>query len=60
MVEPVNKVDNIDIPYDVLVRRADPNFERERHRELQYDFPKPGRFFYADPDKSGPYAPEEE
>lgn len=54
---PVNKVGNIDIPWSVVVQRADEDWARDKHRELQYDFPAPGRWFYADPYNTGAYRP---
>jgi len=35
---------------------ADPDFQAEKRRELAYDFPKPGRYFYVNPMTSGPYS----
>lgn len=51
------RVTTIDIPLEALIRRADPDWQRMKHRELQYDFPKPGRHFYADPYIIGAYTP---
>ena len=44
----------VEIPYSYLVRRADPNFESDRHKELEYEFSN-GRKFYRDPALFGPY-----
>jgi hypothetical protein len=49
------RVNNLNMPFSVLVRRVDPDFDKARARELQYDFPSPGRYFYADPNNSGAY-----
>lgn len=48
------KVKTINIPWRVLVHRADPNFEHEKRHEVQYRFT--GRTFYANPATSGPYS----
>jgi hypothetical protein len=41
-------------PWLVLVTQADPNFERDKHHEIEYEFS--GRWFYADRSKRGAYA----
>ena len=53
-------VTSIAIPWLRVVLNADPNFEKEKHDELQYPFGENGhraRNFYADPYISGAYAP---
>jgi hypothetical protein len=46
---------SITIPWKVLVLRQDPDLEREKRSEIEYEFPN-GRTFRADPAKRGPYA----
>ena len=46
---------SISIPFKVLVQRADPDFERARRKEREYEFSN-GRVFEANPDNRGPYA----
>jgi hypothetical protein len=41
-------------PWLTLITAADPNFERDRHHEIEYEFT--GRHFYADRSKRGAYA----
>ena len=45
----------LEVPWLSLVTRADPNWARDRHHEIQYAFT--GRTFYCDPDVDGPYNP---
>lgn len=49
---------NLNMPFKALVQRADPDFERERRRVLEYEFSN-GRTFYANPENRGAYADEE-
>ena len=49
-----NRVTHTDRPWLVLVSQADPNFARDKHREIEYEFS--GRRFYADRSKRGAYA----
>lgn len=46
----------LEMPYKVLVIRADPNFERAKHNEVQYEFTS--RIFRGDNSRSGAYAPD--
>lgn len=55
MTYPTNKVGSVTIPWLSMVTRADPEWQKGKRRELAYDFPKPGRYFYEDPAKSGVY-----
>ena len=55
---PPHKVRTLDVPYKVLVLRADPNFEVEKKREPFYEFSH-GRNFYGDTSRRGAYAPED-
>jgi hypothetical protein len=41
-----NRVAHTDRPGLVLVSHADPNFARDKHHEIEYEFS--GRGFYAD------------
>lgn len=50
---------SISIPWKALVLRRDPDFERDKRSEREYEFSN-GRTFRADPAKRGPYAPEED
>ena len=47
-------------PWLVIVLGADPDFEREKHHELAYEFQSFGRdrHFYIDPYHAGAYAPD--
>jgi hypothetical protein len=49
------KVRDLTLPYLVMVHRADPDFERQKRKEIEYKFT--GRTFSADPSKRGPYEP---
>lgn len=51
------KVGNISVSFLALVVGADPSWNKRRYRELQYDFPYPGRHFYGNNENTGPYAP---
>lgn len=46
----------IEVPFKVLVLRADPDFERAKRNEVFYEFT--GRTFRGNPAVSGAYAPE--
>lgn len=46
----------IEVPFKVLVTRADPDFERAKRNEVFYEFT--GRVFKGDNARSGAYAPE--
>lgn len=48
------KVKSIEIPWKVLVHRADPNFEYEKRNETFYRFT--GRVFRGNNATSGPYS----
>jgi hypothetical protein len=49
-----NRVVSTSRPWLVLVAQADPNFARDKHHEIEYEFS--GRFFYADRSKRGAYS----
>lgn len=38
-----------------LIRKVDPEYQRDRQREVEYDYRE--RLFYANPAHRGPYAP---
>ncbi len=50
-------VRNIDVSWLYLIRQADPDFDRDRRRELAYDFQGGynGRRFYVNPTIAGAY-----
>lgn len=50
---------SISIPWKALVLRKDPDFERDKRNEVEYQFSN-GRTFRADPAKRGAYAPPED
>lgn len=50
---PPTRVVTTQIPYLALVTQADPDFERRKHREAEYEFS--GRAFLADPYQRGAY-----
>lgn len=47
LYRPPTRVSTTEIPYLALVTSADPDFERRKHREVEYEFS--GRVFLADP-----------
>ncbi len=49
-----NRVVSTARPWLVLVTQADPNFERDKRHEVEYEFF--GRRFFADRSKRGAYA----
>jgi hypothetical protein len=52
------KPTTITIPWLTVVLRADPDFNKARTRQLEYDFSAPGRNFYGDPAHRGAYGAE--
>ena len=50
---PPTKVTTVPMPYLALVTGADPDFNRLKHREIEYEFQN--RVFVADPYVRGPY-----
>ncbi len=48
------KVQSIDIPFESIVRRRDPDFYRARKNETEYQFSN-GRTFKCDPATRGAY-----
>jgi hypothetical protein len=49
-----NRVTSSARPWLTLVAQADPGFNADKHREIEYEFS--GRWFYADRSKRGAYA----
>ena len=50
---PPTKVSTLEMPYLAMVTRADPDWARLKHREIEYEFQ--GRVFRADPAVRGAY-----
>ena len=50
-------VRSVEVSWLYLVRQADPDFDRDRRRELAYDFQGGlnGRLFYVNPTTEGAY-----
>lgn len=53
LYKPPTKVATSEVPYLALVTQFDPDFERRKHREVEYEFE--GRVFLADPYVRGAY-----
>lgn len=53
LYKPPVKGSNTQMPYLALVTQADPDFERRKHREVEYTFEN--RSFVADPYVRGAY-----
>ena len=53
---PGEKVISVDTPWYALVVSVDEDFERERRRELAYEFGDGRKRFYVDPIHAGAYA----
>lgn len=54
LYKPATKVTSVPFPYLALVTRSDPDFERKKHREVEYAFSS--KVFLNDPYTSGPYS----
>lgn len=50
------RVSNMNIPVEKMIRAVDPDFDRAKKREIEYDFGPKGRIFRADPSKRGAYS----
>jgi hypothetical protein len=50
---PPTRVPSIEMPYQALVVQADPDIERLKRNEIEYEFS--GRSFRADPTQRGAY-----
>lgn len=48
------KVTTTEMPFKVLVIRADPNFEQSKRKVVAYEFPR--RVFTEDTSRQGPYS----
>jgi hypothetical protein len=46
----------IEIPFRYLVKKADPDFDKERRQEVEYEFGGGRRVFKANRNKRGAYA----
>jgi len=53
LYRPPTRVATTQVPYLSLVTAADPDFERRKHREVEYEFQ--GKVFLADPYVRGIY-----
>jgi hypothetical protein len=49
---------SIEIPFRVMVRKADPDFDKDRRIEPEYEFAGGKRRFSADRSKRGAYKPD--
>jgi hypothetical protein len=52
---PPTRVQSLSVPWLALVLRADPDFQREKRREVEYEFSS-GRVMRADRSTRGAYA----
>jgi hypothetical protein len=50
---PPTRTTTLEMPFAALVARVDPNFNRDRYREVEYQFTK--RVFVANPAIRGAY-----
>lgn len=57
LYKPPTKVTTVQVPWLAMVHKADPDFERRKHREPEYApwWSGQGRPFFADPYKLGAY-----
>lgn len=53
LYKPPTKVVTTQFPWLALVSAADPDFQRKKHREVEYEFA--GKNFFADPTVRGAY-----
>lgn len=53
LYKPATRVSTTEVPYLALVTQYDPDFERRKHREVEYQFA--GRVFLGDPYVRGLY-----
>lgn len=54
LYRPPTRVTSIQVPWLALVTRADPDFERRKHREVEY-VTAGNTVFWADPQNRGAY-----
>jgi hypothetical protein len=45
----------VEFPYETVLKKADPDFYKDRKREVEYEFAGGRRRFTADPTKRGAY-----
>lgn len=57
---PPHQVKTREIDYLSLVTRADPDHNRRKHREVEYEFRGGRRKFVGDPAVRGAYAPDDD
>ncbi len=55
LYRPPTRVVTVEIPFLALVTQSDPEFERRKHREVEYVIQRNGRIFLADPYVRGAY-----
>lgn len=55
LYRPPTKVSTMSVPWLSVVTRSDPDWARDRHREIQYEFTN--RRWYVNPDVDGAYSP---
>lgn len=46
---------SLTMPFKVLVQRADPDYERDKRNQVEFEFSN-GRVFKHNPNTRGPYA----
>lgn len=49
---------SVNTPWRSMVQKADPEFDKKKRRELEYEFSKK-REFYANPAERGAYADDD-
>jgi len=54
LYKPATKVQTVEMPYLSMVTTADPQFERRKHREVEYEVAS-GKVYVADPYVRGIY-----
>jgi hypothetical protein len=50
---------SIEVPWKVLVLRKDPDYERQKRDQLEYQFSNGRQFRTTNPDNRGAYADED-
>lgn len=51
---PEQRVTSIEVPLETIIKRADPDFYRDRRKQIEYEFSN-GRKKTADPSTRGAY-----
>lgn len=54
LYQPPTRVSSREFPWLALVSQADPDWQRRKHREVEYEA-SGGKVFYADPYRRGAY-----